>query len=491
MAAFETLPTFYDSAGQFLSKTDLNLLRTNVGLIDRWTYRSEAAFDSSTGVDTNTPLYYQAGTPMRIWWGAARYVAGCTTLTVEGFGKQSSAENIKVYVNGTDVSGSGTLAITITLPTGTAAAFSGSWTVSGLTDGQIVPIEVRVEGAHTTTASYEITDIYFSSISKSGWPGVPTFTTSSVNAANLNQLCTATQWVYDRMRLVPMTPRLGLFYNLGPFFDPSRGDPQHTDRPMYYGSIGRYYSNQILRIAMTVQSITTPGWLYKIYLNDTLVETSATYGIGQQPFYRPFSLSSYALGSRVRIKITASSTNGGTADPLRRTRWTFPIVRGEPDGSGWGYASLPAAFVGPATSTTTWSTVVSNLNSLATIVSNAKSRIDGRPELWARSRAMRRYYNRDDSHDIQQARARPYFPRRTGSELYVKGAGVELNWGVITPGTLDAEDNGWEKYSFGAKQSISDSATGQLIYLDDLKGLDMGSAYTAFGDPLYLAEYIA
>lgn len=491
MAAFETLPYFYDSVGMLDSKTDWNLIRANVGLVDKWTYRAEGAFDSSAGVDTNTPLYYQSANPMRIWRGAARFVAGCTTLTVEGYGLRSQSENVKVYINGTDAVASGTNVMTIALPTGAAAAFSGSWTVSGLTDGQVVPVEVVINGAHDLNANYQITDIYFSPISKSGWVAAPTFAVGTVNAANLNALCTACQWLYDRMRLVPMVARLGLFYNLGPFKDPSSGDAQHTNRPMWYGSVGKYYGNNILRVGGSITSVTTTQWNFKIYLNDSLAYTSPTYGVGTQAIYVPVSLAAFSTGDRIRVKILASALNGGTATPLRFTRWSLGIIRAEQDGSGWGYAALPSEFVGPMTGTTTWSVAVSRLNSLSTIVNNAKARIDARPELWARSRAMRRYFDRGDSQDLYQARARPYYPRRVGSELYVKGTNVELQWGAITPGKLDANGNGWEKYEFFAKQTINDAANGALVYLDDLKGLDVGAAYVAFGDPLYLGEYIA
>ncbi len=490
MAAFDLLPQFYDNVGQFLSKTDLNLIRTNVGLIDRWTYRAEPFFDSSTGLDTNTPGYVASDDPLRIWWGAVRYVAGCTTLTVEIKGAQSSAEVIKVYWNGTDTSGSGTLAMTLT-PPASFGAFSGTYTLpGGLVDGQVYRIEVRAEGGHTTTADWEIQDIYLSTVSKSGWVAAPTFTNSTVNAANLNALCYSTQWVYDRMRLIPMVPHLSMLYNVGPFFDPSRGDPQHTNRPMYFGSVGRYYSNAQLRIAGVVQSITTPGWNFTLALNGTVVYTSPTYGIGNQYINLTWPLTAYTLGSRISVAIRASSTNGGSGT-LRRTRWTFGIMRAEVDSSGWPYAALPSKFVGPSTGTTTWSTVVANLNNLSTIVNNAKARIDARPEQWARIRAMRRHYTRNTATESDLvARARPQFPQRVGSELFVAGQNVEIDYGLFTPGQLNANDVGWENYTFGQKQTVDDSANGKLVYLDDLKGLDVGSTYMLFGDPYWAGEYI-
>ncbi len=491
MAIWATLPTFYDSAGQLDSATDFNLMREAAGLIDRWTYRVDPVFDSTTGVDTNTPGYFSTVTPLRIWWGAVRFQTGLTTLTVEMKGQLTNAESIKVYWNGTDATGSGTLAITLT-PPGSFGAFSGTYTLpGGLVDGAVYQIEIRIEGAHTAAATYQMVDVYLSPITKSGWVAAPTFTASTVNAANLNALAFSLQWMYDRMRLVPMVPHLSMLYNLGPFKDPASGDPQHTDRPMWYGTAGRYYSNSTLVVAGAIQSLTTTGWNFKIYINGSVVYTSPTYGIGNQVIRVTQSLAAYTLGTRVSVAILASATTGGTAVPLRFTRFTLGLMAVGSDGSGWPYASLPAAFVGPATGTSTFSAVVTALNSLSTIVNDAKTRIDGRPEQWGRVRAMRRHYTRNtDTEGLLVARARPHIPFRVGSELFVKGTNTEIQWGVFQPATIDANANGWENYSMSQKQQISDSATGSLVYLDDLPGLDVGSTYMIWNDPLWAGEYI-
>lgn len=492
MAAFEDMPTFFDNAGQLVSATDLNVIRTNAGLVDRWTYRAEPVFDSSTGVDTNTPGYYSTTSPLRIWWGAVRFLAGCTTLTVEMKGQLSGSASIKVYVGGSGVSGSGALAMTLT-PPGSFGVFSGTYTLpGGLIDGEVYQIEIRVEGAHSANANYQVQDVYLSPVAKSGWSAAPTFTASTVNAANLNALCTACGWVYERMRLVPMVPHLRLWYNLGPFKDPSYADPQHTNRPMFYGSIGRYYSDAELRITGVVQSLTTTGWSFVVQLNGVTAYTSPTYGVGTQVINIRLSLATYTLGSRVAVAILASATGTSIVQPIRFTRWTLSVMHAVADSGGWPYAALPSAFVGPSVGTSTWSAVVAALNSLSVIVNNAKSRIDARPELWGRIRAMRRHYTRNvDTEDLYVARARPTFPWRVGSELFVKGPNVEIQWGVFQPPSIDANANGWEKYSFSQKQGVDDSANGALVYLDDLAGLDVGSIYALFGDPLWAGEYIA
>ena len=491
MAAWNSLPTFYPNAEQLDSAADLNRVREAVRLVDGWTYRNEPAFDSSTGLDTGAPGYYSTDSPIRIWWGAVRFVAGCTTLTIEGWGVKSASEVLKVYIGGTDVSGSGTLLSTITLPS-VLGDFSQSVAITGYSDGDVIPIEIRVEGAHTSAGPYIIHDVYLSPISKSGWVAAPSFASvaDATDPATLNALCAACQWVYARIRLVPFVPRLALYYNLGPFKGPAFGDPQHTNRPMYVGTVPRYYSNSELRITGAVISPTATGWSFQVFLNGVSVYTSPTYGVGVQLIDLRLPLTSYPLGSRVRVSMQASCTNDGGGQVLRFTRWTFGIMHAVADSSGWPYATLPAAFSGPS-ATTNAEALRAALASLASTVNAAKARIDARPEQWTRSRAMRRHYTRGNgsSEFLYLARARPYVMARSGSEFFVKGKDIKLGIGPISV-TPDADGNGWENYAFQLEQTVEGAENGTTIYLDTVPGLDYGAAFRVLGDPIYAAEYI-
>jgi hypothetical protein len=491
MPAWSSLPIFYPNSEQLDSATDLNRVREAVRLVDGWTFRNDAAFDSSTGLDTGAPGYYDDdANPLRVWWGAVRFVAGCTTLTIEGRGVQTGAELLKVYIGGTDVTGSGTALGTISLP-GVLADFSQSFAISGYSDGDVIPIEIRVEGTHTTFGPYIFHDIYLSPISKAGWVAAPSFASvaDATDAAKLNALCTACQWVYERIRLTPFMPRLALYYNLGPFKGPAYGDPQHAERPMYTGTVGRYDANAELRVSGAVISPTASAWYITIYLNGVAAYTSPSYGRGTQLVDVRLSLASYALGSRVRVSIHGTVTNDGGVQPLRFTRWTFGIIHAVANSSGWSYATLPAAFVGPSVSTNA-EALRAKLASLASIVNAAKARIDARPERWARSRALRRHYTRNgDSEDLLLARARPYVMARSGSEFYVKGKDIKLAIGPITVAP-DANSNGWEKYTFQSEQTVDDAENGTTVYLDNYPGLDYGAAFRVLGNPIYAAEYV-
>lgn len=487
MAAWDTLPIFYPNASQVDLASDLNSVREHVRLVDGWSYRNEPAFDSSTGVDTNTPGYYRSNDPLRIWWGAARFVAGCTTLTIEGRAAKSSAESLRVYVGGGDVSGSGTLLGTITLPA-SIGDFSQSFAISGYNDGNVVTVELVIAGGHTGTATYIINDVYLSPISKSGWVAAPSFASvaDATDASKLNALCTACQWVYERMRLVPMPTRQMLFYNQGPFKPTS--DPQHVNRPMYYGSIGKYYSNAALKLKMWVVSTTTTGWKFDVYLNGSVAYSSPTYGIGGQQIDQTLSLASYTLGSRVRVHILASTVTAGTADPLRFTRWTNGVLHAVADSGGWPYATLPAAFSGPS-ATTNANTLRASLAALSTIVNDTKARIDARPELWGRSRAVRRHYTKNGATEqLLQARARHSIWQRTGNELFVKGTDVKLAYGPVSV-EIDTAGEGWENYKHLVETEI-DAQNGTMVYLDDYDALDYGTAYRLLGNVLGAWEYI-
>lgn len=490
MAAWNTLPIFYPNSDQLDSATDLNRVREAVRLVDGWSYRTEAAFDSATAIDTNTPGYYEAGTT-RIWWGAVRFIAGCTTLTIEAYGVRTQAETLKVYLGGSATPGSGTLAGVLT-PPASLGSFSQSFSITGYSDGDVIPIEVRLDGTHDTGAGtvYLITDAYLTPVSKSGWVAAPSFATvaAATDPDALNGLCFSCQWLFERMRMVPLLPRLGMWYNLGPFKPTT--DPTHVNRPMYYGTVARYYSNSALRLYGVVHSITTAGWNFALYLNGSLAYTSPTYGIGAQVIDLTIPLAAYAsLGGRVRVAMLASTVDAGTANPLRRTRWTFGVLHATPDSSGWPYATLPAAFTGPSVSTNA-DTLRARLASLATIVNAVKSRIDARPEQWGRARALRRHYTRGNGGDeaLYLARARPYIWRRSGSELFVKGSDIKLGYGPIQL-KVDANDLGWEGYTFQHEESV-DAANGVSVYLDSYAGLDYGSAIRVLGDPVYAAEVI-
>lgn len=486
MAAWVTLPIFYPSASQVLSAADLNQIREAARLVDAWSYRIEPALDSSAGLDTGAPLYMSGTTPLRIWWGAVRFVSGCTQLTIEGRGSQTGSEVLRVYVNGTDITTSGTLLGSITLP-GTFGDFSQSFAISG-SDGDIITVELVIAGSHATNAQYLISDVYLSSISKSGWVAAPSFAAvaDAADASKLNALTFSLQWLYERLRMVPMPARQMLYYNLGPFKPTT--DAQHLNRPMYHGSVGKYYSNASLRIKMWVVSTTTTGWKFDIYLNGTSVYTSPTYGIGGQAIDQTLSLSSYTIGTRVRIAILASTVTAGTAVPLRFTRWSNGVMHAVADGTGWPYASLPAAFDTPNTLTNA-NTLRAALASLATIANNTKTRIDGRPELWARSRAVRRHFTKNGATEqLLIARARHGFWQRTGNELVVKGTDIKIGYGPVSV-EVDAESNGWENYTFLKNEAV-DAANGTTVYLDDLEALDYGMAYRLTGNPIYAAELI-
>lgn len=486
MAAWDSLPIFYPNASQVELASDLNSVREHVRLIDGWSYRNEPAFDSSTGVDTGAPGYYSGTTPLRIWWGAVRFVAGCTTLTIEGRGSQTGSESLKVYVNGGDTTTSGTLLGTITLP-GVFGDFSQSFSISG-TDGDVITVELVIQGAHSTTAIYIINDVYLSPVSKSGWVAAPSFVSvaDATDHSKLNALTAACQWMYERMRLVPMPAKQMLFYNLGPFKPTT--DPQHLNRPMYHASVGKYYSNAALRLKMWVVSTTTTGWKFDVLLNGVTAYSSPTYGIGGQQIDQTISLSSYTLGTRVRVAILASTVTAGTAEPIRFTRWSCGVLHAVADSGGWPYATLPAQFTGPS-ATTNANTLRGNLATLSTIVNDAKARIDARSELWGRSRAVRRHFTRNGATEqLLQARARHGFWQRTGSELFVKGSDIQVGYGPMSV-EVDADSNGWENYSF-LKTEALDATNGVTAYLDDFEALDYGTAYRLLGNPIYAAEYI-
>jgi len=478
--ALHDVPTFYDGVNMIESAPALRALRRNAALVDGLSYRQMPCFDSSAGLDTYTPGYYPASGPFRDWNGYFRFRSGMTTLTIEGSADLQDTEVIKVYLNG-----SGTSSLSI-VP---ADPFSEDITISGLgyTDGQIVQIELKVENTGSSTAAgrYVIYDIYASPISyATPWPGVPTFS-STYSALKLNQLSNAAIWLFNRMAATPIVPNLVMRYALGSF-----GTSPNL-RPLWYGSVGRYYSNDILRIYGEFTNVTDVAQRLKVYLGGSLAYTSSNYGPGTWPISIAIALT-HTLGERIEASVWEETvTPGAVSAAWKQSRFSLLVRRSEADGSGYPYATMPSDFTAATNIGAT--TLNGRLNALATVLSNAKARIDARPEIWGRARAVRRWFgkNGEDTQGNFDARARVGLIRQ-GYRLVVKGKGVSIAFGPITVPSDPQKGPQYDTHTYGKTTSVidGDKADTRTIYLDSIEGLVPGTLYVLTGDVQYAEELL-
>lgn len=493
MTLLTDIAPFVNDVGQVISAQDLIALRDNVATIDSLTYRRMPCFDSSGPNFDNTPGFYaDSGNPFgywRVWKGAVRWQTGVTTLNVNGFTKRSTggSETLTIYANGVSQ------AVITTSVAG--AAFSSTTTFTGYTDGQIISIEIRITGSSWgSDGKYVIYGIYADPISYTvtSWPGTPTFA-GTYSAALLNQLVSATNWLYNRMAAVPMVAGLAQMYQLGPFN--LAGNITANGSPIYYGGILRGYTEDTLTISFVLINATTPGVRYKVFLNGTLAATGPTRGPGAWSDPAVISLTGVTVGTRAEVSIfTEVVTENSDRAQWKFNYWMIQLVRAQPNfgaGLNYPYASLTAPPVGDVSIST--ATLNTFLNSLSTALANAKSRIDANTVIWARSYAMHERFSRGDSNtspEDEQHRARPRLIRLS-DRLIVSGKNVKLGYGPITVPTGD-KGLQFEKYTHAHEETVIDTDVQEtkIVYLDSYEGLFPGTAYFGVGQVDYMAEIL-
>lgn len=476
MATLDLPGLFVDDVDVPFSASDAgNTFRDIAIMLDGLCYRRMAATHSN-GPQFNGPAaqWHTAG-DFRVAWFGLRLTTGMTTLTVQG----STAVQLDIYLNGTFNSSQAA-----------ASPFSKAITLGAFTDGDVLLIEIRTNGNASQTSKVVIYDVYGSPVvTSSSWPGVPTFA-GTFNAARFNQLRDAAQYIWDRVCAIPIPPGMAHIY------DPATHKVE--THYLFNGTVGRYASNEILRVTGTIFCQTTAEH-YEIYYNGSLSVTSSTYTFGQSAsFSHPIALT-HTLGTRAEVEIRAVVTDATISDPVPsyKSYYTFIMIRSEADSSGYASASPPTAWT--AEESISQATMNSRLNTIATMLSDAKARLDARTELWNRARAARRVFAADDTQVTRNMKRHAMLFQRQGDTLIVRGKGIKIGYGALTvdpPG----EENGvpkpvdYAKFHWATEVSVGgdDKVTTEEIRLDGLQGLEPSMLYYVFGPVVeFAAEYIS
>lgn len=482
MPVLDLPPSFVNNVGLPLSATYLNALRTAAIQLDAWSYRHMPAFDSSAGLDTKTPGYYPSAPPFRIWRGYFKWRTGMTTLTI--IGRTASAPagaTLKTYVNDNPVAAD---TIASPLPSTFTRTISIS---SGYTDGQIVAVELKIEGSGTTTAmEVVILDIYADPIVySSSWPGTPTFA-GTYDSGRLNQLINACTWLYERMNTTPMVPNRAQAYALGPFADPA-ARTYEGHYPLYYGSIQRSYTDSYVRIIGTFTNVTSTSIRYRVYLGGSLAFTSSTYGPGTYTIYEKIALSN-TVGTRTELSIFAEVIDAGPNNPpsapWRQSRWSPLLIREEASTS-YPYATPPTAFAQGSLSV---ATLNSRLNAISTMLANTKTRIDADTHVWGRARAVRRWYGLNEVTSGNLDKRAPIIFERRGDRVIVAGKGVTIGFGAFQLPSDPSKVADDYTFSQTAEAVPADKVQTKTIWLDSIPSLEYGLAYYIQGEGALYAE---
>jgi hypothetical protein len=447
-------------------------------------------FDSAAG-DTGVPFYvtgggYHTNPPFRIWKGGCLFKTGATTLTVTGAATPAGAETLKFYINGVLRA---TIAATI------PATWTQTITISGLgfTAEQPLWLEIRVEGSTsivTRNARYYVYSAYIDPVAMTGWVA-PTAFVHSFPAAKLEAVKTSLRWLWNRMNLVPIVPRLAILYQPGPYRDPV-AKPEMANWPLYYGSVLKNYAEgEVLRVAVQMTNYTSIAERWKLYYNGALAYTSPTRGPGTYSDYIPIALT-HTLGTRAEVWIHAECITPGVdfppTAPIRASRYHILTCRTEHDSTHYNYWVPPTEWVYGLKSE---ATAITALNSMVTAINAVKTRIDATPWIFGRWYLQRKFYGWDDTiQNKLNARSIPQFIRR-GARIVVYGKNVSLNYAGFYPPTDTAKLI--EEYTFGKSEVLTatDKIERKSVYLDNYPDLFYGSALYVRSDlDMLVEEYL-
>lgn len=475
--AYASPPQFVDDVDQPLGAADLNVLIDNAVLLDAASFRAPQIMASSAGKDTDTPGYYVGVSGERIWWGSFQFQTGMTTLTIEGWAQKGASESFLLKVNGSTVS-------TTAVPNG--AAFTLTWTITGITNGDIVEVEIDISGTgwggSGVATKYVIYDAYANpapSIATS-WPGSPTFA-GTYNTTRLNQLINRAAYLYDRLNALPLLPILAQFYAHG---SSVTGDTY----PIWWGAVERANGNNTLNAWVLPLTFGNVSESWRVVVNGSTVHSSSSFGSWQ---HLQLDLSAQAANTRLETKIEHVVTTGPTLGPSGDRNSRFHL------GSLYMFQTAPAVGTAPAhfeSGESLASTAVdTRLNAVASLLSAAKTRLDNNPRIFDRVRLMRRMYGRNADQYSVFGPHNTYVQQfqRTGSRLIVRGKAVRVLWGQYST-KADKTTTGAYGVDFAHSQQLTEGDTVQTkeIYLDTLEGLHRGQTYHVAADEalVYAAE---
>jgi hypothetical protein len=466
-----------------ISAADLDELRDACILLDGLSFRAMNVTNSS-GPQFNGDAadWHSGGDYRQSWWGL-RFTTGMTDLTIKG----TCATQIDIYFDG--------------VPAGIQAAsasFTKTIALSGYTHGDIISIEIYTNGnplpssgsTAAYTGKYVIWEIYGSPVvTTSTWPGVPTFA-GTYSAALLNQLRDAAQYIWDRVSAIPILP------NLAHILDETTHKVETSK--VFHGGVARYTATDTLRIEGILVSRNTAEH-YEIYIGGALAYTSATYGQQTIAFAHSLGLA-HTLGTRVEVEIRAVVTSTPAGNPPERfSQYVISVMRTE---AAYPSATPPVAFV--AEQATSQAQRDAYLNGLATMLSDAKARLDARPEQWNRAQACRRVYANDLTQATRNYRRHCAIFQRQGDTLLVRGKAVKIGYGVFAfddPGETNGVPNpvNYTKFHFATEVSIGTNDNmieTNIVPLDSLPGLERDMLFYVWSDPgagsyLWVAEYLS
>lgn len=479
-------PLFYDDTE--LSATMINIIRDNSEAVKNSSLIPQPAFDIHRvlSVVNNTD----------VWRGGFQYRTGLTTASFVIYSKEVSGEgehDIVIYFDGVEMA-----RYDAAIGGYNVGGFHGTnITISGLgyTDYQIITVRVTAEpraGGGDDDATKGVQYVFdawvwpFSSVSIGmSWPGLPTFGT--LDATKLNQLANASDYLANRLAIIPMPLSMGYIQWMG------------TNNPKFPS--WRYFTARLTngnrRIKTNVYYICQQTSASIRLTVGSFTKTYGPYTKGQQALIQfdedlitaGLSFDTDYFSSLTEVVHTPGSNSDGYGGFLFSRIDNGPIRF-----TANSYSVTTPATTNLMLESLTFSQLQSRLNTISTDLSSSYSRITGNARVFDRATMCRSRYG--ISAEQSEYWATTFVPSRyrEGDVLWVKGQGLKIAYGPVTQKRKsDSKPNDVIEYNFLYEKDLldGDKVSQQMFYLDQFEGLYPGMRYYIIGkDVIYAAEHL-
>lgn len=477
LKAYQDAPLFYD--GTELSASLINVIRNNSESIKNAVLLPQPIFD------IHRTLNVQSGKDT--WKGGFQYRTGLTTATFVVYSKvttQSGAYDMVIYFNDIEVD-----RWNANIGGTNVGGYSGrAISLSGFSDYEIITVRVSPEGNQPEFGIQWVNDAYVSPLSNVNigtWPGNPSFGT--INGTKLNQLANASDYLANRLSIVPLPLSMGYVQWMG------------TNNPRYPD--WRYFTaratNGNNRLKTTVYYRCQQAEAYIDLIVGGVTTSSGPYTQGQQVVVQ-FDFDMIGAGLSWNVDYFS----------LLRERTT--IIGNSSDGHGgfvfsridngpirMGANSYSVSTVQPENAireSITYSAIQTRLNNISTDIAASYATINANPRVFDRATMFRsRYGVNQAQNEYWQTVFIPSIYRQ-GDVLWVKGQGLKIAYGSVTqkPKSDSKPNDVWE-YEFQYEKELldGDKVTQQYFYLDQFEALYPGMRYYIIGKDIhYAAEHL-
>lgn len=501
--SYRDSPTFY--ADTFLASTDLNIISSNLTLAESESRRYPEILPFNT---TNGQYVSGDGRSWKtgnwIFRGGFQYRVGMTTATfklrvltagnmtnnneLEIWFTINNTTNIRVFHQGilTAVA-AGTQIINIDLATH----------IPGYTDGWIVDVYMVVsyDAGNTNdpndlTGNIEIYEAYVgplngitTSVLNPTTP-LPLFSTPGtvqLSVSKLNDLSNKTDWLIQRMNLVPRLPQVcyknRLFYG-------GRADETWT-QSIYLANINTGNATHI-RIYMTYTAFNS-NTQFRITINGVSQTYNAvnsvptpTTGLIELP------LSTFSTSANTQYLVNIEQVLGFVTGSTQGHRVII-------NGVELYKASEPALTVLPTFTENTnisYTTLISNLNTLITTANAIETTITNNSIVWDRAQMFRSKFVVDDFQDDYWEEEIQHRQVRAGDVLLVRGRNIKLGYGATTYAPIEGDQEELDISNTYEHSLIGNDLETKAFYLNQFEGLFPGTEYFLRGSVLYAAEFL-